>query len=101
MTNPNPEAALNRGDLHEISLAIGELRSDVKTLFHKQDELAKRLSVQLDRLDAIVNKDIKELDRLKNRGWGILIGLSLAAGSAGAWLSNKAAAVLAALKIAG
>lgn len=91
---------MNRGELHEISVAIGELRSDVKTLFHKQDELATRLSAQLDRLDAIVNKDIKELDRLKNRGWGILIGLSLAAGSVGAWVSNKAHAVLAALKLA-
>jgi hypothetical protein len=81
------------GSLHEISVAIGELRAEVRTLFRRYDDMAVRIETRLGVVEGKVDKDVEEMKALKNRGWGVLFGLSLAAGAVGAWVADKLAMI--------
>lgn len=66
------------GDIHQISLMLGTLSADVKSL---RDGLEASLKHQ-----AVNAKKIDELTTFKNKGAGLLLGVSLAAGGAGSAL---------------
>jgi cob(I)alamin adenosyltransferase len=80
------------GDLDQISAAIGELRADAKNqraaterVFEKLDEISDRLAITaavkdtLERIEPLVDKH----EQTHRTGRGILIGLSIASGTAG------------------
>ncbi len=65
------------GEVHEISAILGELRAEVKSLRAGQD----RMTAAIDALRS-------DHDTLKNRGLGLLIGVSLAGAVGGAGISK-------------
>jgi len=75
---------MNHGDLHELSLAIGELRQAASVA----KEMRDRLETKLDRITTSVSEIKRDVDAMKHRGLGILIGLSLASSMVGAKVSS-------------
>ncbi len=91
------------GKLDEISAAIGELRAKADSnarsasrIFDKLDEISGQLAgvaavkESVDRIEPLVDKHERE----RNTGRGVLIGLSIASGSAGATLATFGKAAL-------
>lgn len=72
------------GQLDEISEAIGALRADVGNLRASVDAL----SGKVERLDAALVVDKTDLAKLKAKGAGILIGVSLISGFVGSKFSG-------------
>jgi hypothetical protein len=52
------------------------------------ETILERIEAKIDRIDIDQRKDIADLARLKSSGWGLLAGVALAAGGAGAVLRN-------------
>lgn len=77
------------GELHEISAAIGELRAEVRHLH----DCTHAVGEKVDKLSDDLTLDKADLAKLKAKGAGLLVGVSLASGFAG----SKVGAVLAAL----
>lgn len=73
------------GELHEISLAIGEMRSDMRSLTHAIEKLESRLET----IETRVSADVNEMQALKNRGWGLLTGVTLIASGLGAFIASN------------
>ena len=88
-----PKSIKMTGDLHEISAAIGGLRSiteehsrQTERIFVKLDELAGFLSplpALIDRMNKI-EPLVNSLEADRQRGKGILVGIALACGGAAA-----------------
>ena len=74
------------GQLDQISEAIGALRSDVQHLHECTHDLKSEVQCMRDELT--IDKD--DLAKLKAKGAGILIGVSLASGFVGSKLSALA-----------
>jgi hypothetical protein len=64
----------------------GERLMRIETLMTNLTETMVRIEAKVDRIDSDVRKDVADLASLKNKGWGILVGVALAAGSAGAMI---------------
>lgn len=58
----------------------------------------EKANEKLDRLEVEMQADKAELAALKNKGWGILLGVSLGAATIGAGLKSLFTAIIAALK---
>lgn len=84
-------------DIEQVSSAIGELRAEARNatdqramLGRKLDDIAKKLEV----LPALAEKvqdhetHIEDYKRLKQRGFGILAGVSLGSAGLSALISN-------------
>lgn len=71
------------GQLDQISEAIGALRSDVRHLHDCVHDVGQRI----DRLDEAITIDKGDLAKLKAKGAGILVGVSVASGFAGSKLA--------------
>jgi hypothetical protein len=89
------------GQLHEISALIGELkegirstRHEVKNLSAKFDGGFQKLQTDLEKLEEAVDLDKSDLAKLRAKGAGVLIGVSLASGFLGAKASAIATAVV-------
>ena len=52
------------------------------------ETILERIEEKVDQLDSDQRKDIADLASLKNRGFGLIAGVALAAGSAGAVLRD-------------
>lgn len=52
------------------------------------ETILERIEAKVDQLDIDQRKDIADLASLKNRGWGVIVGVALAAGGAGALLRD-------------
>ena len=52
------------------------------------ETILERIEAKIDRIDTDQRKDIADLARLKSSGWGVMAGVALAAGGAGAFLRN-------------
>lgn len=63
-------------------MILGELLQIAKNHDDRFDKLETMITAQDKRLD--------DMDALKNKGWGVLVGLSLVASGVGAWLSAAA-----------
>lgn len=50
----------------------------------KMEAILERVEVQVGRIETKVDNDVADLAAIKNRGIGILVGVSLAAGAIGA-----------------
>lgn len=68
----------NDGDIHQISLMLGSMSADIKSLKEGLDSSLRQQAVNAKKID--------ELTDLKNKGAGILFGVSLAAGGVGSIL---------------
>lgn len=52
------------------------------------ETILERIEAKVDQLDIDQRKDIADLASLKNRGWGVIVGVALAAGGMGAMLRD-------------
>jgi superfamily I DNA and RNA helicase len=52
------------------------------------ETILERIETKIDRIDTDQRKDIADLASLKSRGWGLVAGVGMAAGGAGAFLRN-------------
>lgn len=52
------------------------------------ETILERIEAKVDQLDVDQRKDIADLASLKNRGWGVIAGVALAAGGVGAMLRD-------------
>lgn len=50
------------------------------------ETILERIERKIDLLEVEQRKDIADLASLKNRGWGLIVGVALAAGGAGAMI---------------
>lgn len=73
----------NSGEIHATSQALGRLEAQMATVL----EQLGHVSEKLDKLES-------EHSALKNRGVGLLIGVGLLGGAAGAALKSKLLSVL-------
>lgn len=62
----------------------GERLMRIETLIENLTETMVRIETKVDRIDNDVRKDVADLASLKNRGWGVIVGVALAAGGVGA-----------------
>lgn len=85
----------NIGDIHEISRALGSMEQSIKALeiglarsLDQQKENAPKLQKigEISEKLAKMETSLDEFTALKNKGRGILIGVSLAAGGVGSLL---------------
>lgn len=72
------------GAINELSEAIGALKAEAKTAKESSD----RLELKIDRIAAAMSTMRADVDGMKNRGIGVLIGLSLASSVVGAKVST-------------
>lgn len=52
------------------------------------ETILERIEAKVDQIDIDQRKDIADLAALKNKGWGVIAGVALAAGGAGAFLRD-------------
>lgn len=64
----------------------GERLMRIETLIEHINEAMARIEKKVDQLDIDQRKDIADLASLKNKGWGVIVGVALAAGGAGAMI---------------
>lgn len=69
---------MNDGDINAVSRSLGELHAQIAYLTKTIDQLTKTLDFLA-----------KDHAALKNKGIGALIGVGLAGGSIGAFISSK------------
>lgn len=72
------------GAINQLSEAIGALRAETKSAKEARD----RLEEKIDRIASSVSTMRADVDGMKNRGVGVLIGLSLASSIVGAKVSS-------------
>lgn len=73
---------------------LATLEARINTLI----EGVKTANEKLDRLETEMQADKADLAALKNKGWGILLGVSLGAASIGAGLKSIIVGIITALK---
>lgn len=67
-------------DLNDVMLAIGALQAQEKEATQQREKMWTQLHQ--------INGKLDELDRLRQRGWGILAGVALTGGGFGAAVSK-------------
>ena len=72
------------GAINQLSEAIGALRAETKSAKEARD----RLEEKIDHIASSVSTMRADVDSMKNRGIGVLIGLSLASSVVGARVSS-------------
>lgn len=81
--------------IHQISLEIGKLMQHVQTLERGQREIARKQDESVEKLEKIagMESDITDLKTgmtslttLKNKGAGLLLGVSIISGALGTFL---------------
>lgn len=72
------------GAINQLSEAIGALRAETKSAKEARD----RLEEKIDHIASSVSTMRADVDGMKNRGIGVLIGLSLASSVVGARVSS-------------
>ena len=72
------------GVINQLSEAIGALRAETKAAKEARD----RLEEKIDRIATALSTMRGDVDGMKNRGIGMLIGISLASSVVGAKLSS-------------
>lgn len=66
------------GELHEISVVLGELRAEVTTLNREMRDM---------------KAELQSLRELRNKGWGVLAGAMLVAGIVGGKIAGAVGAL--------
>lgn len=96
------------GEIHEISAALGQLRAEAqqasasrRVLHEKLDgiaksvgDIAKLVEVQKHRIDK-VEPVVENLERMRNRGLGVLACITVVSGGVGAAVSQYIAKAIA------
>lgn len=67
---------------------LGQLKSSVQKM-ETEEKLTRQKVVDVkDCIDQQIKPNIEDFKRIKNRGWGLLAGVSIASGGAGAAMSK-------------
>ena len=94
-------------DIDEVSRLVGRLEIGVKTtadqqtkIVDKLDEISATLNTHCGKLENMsksieeMKPDIEDYKRVKQKGFGVLVGLGFIAGGAGAWMKSLIASFM-------